>query len=68
MFLIIFEDHHHHHHAHAIDQDSIATILYQSKLQARPILFVMSADKTFDRPSPNTQNQVHYLHRSTSDE
>ncbi len=47
MFLIIFEDHHHHHHAHAIDQDSIATILYQSKLQALPILFVRSGDKTF---------------------
>jgi hypothetical protein len=52
--------------AHAIDQDSIATVLYQFKLQARPIL--RRGDKTFDGPSPNTENQVHYLHQSTPDE
>lgn len=54
--------------AHAIDWDSIVTILYQFKLQARPILFLRRGDKTFDDPSPNTENQVHYLHQSTSDE
>jgi hypothetical protein len=41
---------------------------YQFKLQACPILFLRRGDKTFDGPSPNTENQVHYLHRCTSDE
>jgi hypothetical protein len=54
--------------AHAIDRDLIATTLYQFKLQARPILFQRMGDKTFDGSSPNTENQVHYLHQSTSDE